>query len=283
MRFLNYGAQRQVLVATKGHPFSRDDFFAVFDSFEDFETCAVEQPAAQALFDPALAGDYDVFVLYDMPGMDFTATDPGDDLAPHCVAPPQSFICNFLQLLEEGKGFVFLHHSIAAWPAWPEYAEIVGGQFLYKPGSVRGEPFPDSGYRHEVQHTVSVACSHPVTAGLPPTFTLNDELYLYTVFEDSVVPLLTSDYDFSDGNFYSAQHAVQGRLHCRDGWRHPTGSNVIGWVKHYRNAPIVYLQCGDNRAAYDNPGFRLLLRNAIDWVASPQARDWAAARNQANH
>lgn len=281
MRFLNYTAQRQVLVTTKGHPFARDHFFAMLDSFEDFETCAVEQPAALALFDPALASDYDAFVLYDMPGMDFAAPDPRDGAAPHCVVPPESFVCNFLQLLEEGKGFVFLHHSIAAWPAWPEYAEIVGGRFLYKPARVRGEPLPDSGYRHDVVHTVSVAGQHPVTAGLPRTFTLTDELYLYTVFNDSVIPLLTSDYAFTDGNFYSAQHAVQGRLHCRDGWRHPPGTNIIGWVKHYRNAPVVYLQCGDSRAAYDNPEFRRLLHNAINWVCSPQARSWAAGRNRA--
>ncbi len=280
MRFLNYHAQRQVLVTTKGHPFARDDFFDALDSFEDFETCAVEHPAALALFDPAAAAEFDAFVLYDMPGMDFSVADPRDGVAPHCVEPPESFVCNFLQLLEEGKGFVFLHHSIAAWPAWEEYARIVGGQFLYKPGSVRGKPFPDSGYRHEVRHTVSVTGNHPVTAGLPPAFEITDELYLYHVFDDDVVPLLSSDYDFSDANFYSAQEAVQGRLYSREGWRHEAGHNLVGWVKHYRNAPIVYLQCGDSREAYDNPAFRQLLHNAINWVASPAAREWAEARNR---
>ncbi|MGB1140114.1 MAG: ThuA domain-containing protein [Halioglobus sp.] len=283
MRFLNYQAQRRILVTTKGHPFERDSFFAVFDSFEDVETCAVEQPAALALFDPALAADYEAIVFYDMPGMDFSSPDPTDGLAPRYVEPPESFVCNFLQLLEDGKGLVFLHHSIAAWPAWEQYSHIVGGRFLYKPDTVRGTPYPDSGYRHDVGHSVAVTPGHPVTAGLPDEFSITDELYLYHVFDEDVVPLLTSRHAFAQDNFYSAQHAVQGRLHSREGWTHPSGPNVVGWAKHYRNSPIVYLQCGDSAEAYANVHFRQLLHNAINWVSSTDAQEWAAARYSAEH
>ena len=75
-----------------------------------------------------------------------------------------------MALVEAGHGFVFLHHAIAGWPAWPEYGELIGGRFLYLPADVRGERKLDSGYRHDVTHQVSVLAEHPVTAGVPETF-----------------------------------------------------------------------------------------------------------------
>ncbi|MGV0036659.1 MAG: hypothetical protein ACNYPE_17540 [Candidatus Azotimanducaceae bacterium WSBS_2022_MAG_OTU7] len=47
-----------------------------------------------------------------------------------------------LNLLEAGKGMVFMHHA-AGWPAWEEYAEIIGGRFLYLPDTLRGSHRPD--------------------------------------------------------------------------------------------------------------------------------------------
>ena len=83
-------------------------------------------------------------------------------------------------LLDAGRGLVFLHHAIAGWPAWPEYAEIVGGRFHYQPGSLGGRDWPDSGYRFHVDHTVEVLePGHPVCAGLPARFPITDELYLF--------------------------------------------------------------------------------------------------------
>ncbi|WP_240554830.1 ThuA domain-containing protein [Oceanicoccus sagamiensis] len=278
---IDYQNDNAVLVMTKGHPFNREDFLSVFDGIEGINACSVEQPASQAFFNPELAKDYRAFVLYDMPGMDFFKADADDGLAPRYIEPPTSFKENFLALLEQGHGFVFLHHTIAAWPAWPEYAEIIGGKFLYKPGQIRGVDYPDSGYRHEITHQVSVLQDHPVTAGVSQTFSINDELYLSHVFDDSVIPLLSSDYDYCDSNFYSSQQAVTGTMFSREGWHHAPGHNLIGWVKHYKNSPIVYLQCGDSKAAYDSTEYQTLLSNAINWVASDEAKQWARDRN--NH
>ena len=264
----------RTLVMTRGHPFNRDDFFAMFDAMSTVASCAIEQPACQLFFEPRHAADYDAFILYDMPGLDFLADD-----APQFLEPPEKFRNDFLDLLEIGPGFVFLHHAIAAWPAWPEYADIVGGKFLYRAGEVRGHCFPDSGYRHEVTHTLTAQGAHPVLTGLPESFTLTDELYLSHVFEQDVIPLLRSDYAFRDTNFYSASQAVGGSMFSRENWTHPTGSNLVAWAKHYRNSPIVYLQSGDSKSAYDNPMFRKLLLNAINWVSSAEARRWARQRN----
>ncbi|MGK0501057.1 MAG: hypothetical protein ACJAYG_002711, partial [Oceanicoccus sp.] len=223
MSYNDYQGDKNILLMTKGHPFNREDFFSVFDALASISSTVVEQPACQQFFDPALAKAYDAFVFYDMPGMDFMQADPADGLAPTYIDPPDSFKRNFLDLLEVGHGFVFLHHSIAAWPAWEEYAEIVGGKFIYKPDQIRGQSYPDSGYRHEISHTVSVLEKHAVTEGLPASFSINDELYLSHVFDDSVIPLLASDYAYKAQNFYSALQAVKGNMFSREAWQHQQG------------------------------------------------------------
>jgi type 1 glutamine amidotransferase len=251
-----------VLLITKGHPFEREPFFSLFDEMPGVDWTHVEQPAAQALQNVEWARGYDAFVAYDMPGIRF---EPGGPVMPE---PDPGFKERFMALVEEGHGFVFLHHAIAGWPAWPEYGELIGGRFLYLPTEVRGRACLDSGYRHGVTHTVRVVADHPVTAGIAPQFEITDELYLYEVFEDDVEPLLVSDHEFVRDNFYSAAHVVlRGRMYDNEGWDHPPGSNLIGWTREVGKSRIVYLQCGDDPVAYANPNFRALVRNAIAWVA----------------
>ena len=263
----------QVMLVTKGHPFDKGPFFALFDDLSEIDYTHVEQPAARTFFDPERAADYDAFVCYDMPGIHFTPEGPQYE------APPEAFRQGFLALLERGCGFVFLHHALAGWPAWPEFSEIIGGRFLYLPDTLRGEARPDSGYRHGITHEVRVVDScHPVTAGLPASFSITDELYLAAIFEDDVHPLLVSDYRFERDNFYSAARAVRdGRMYDNEGWDHPPGSNLIGWVKRYGSSPICYLQCGDDPVAWASPEFQRLLGNAIRWVGSKEAHAWARA------
>lgn len=252
----------EILLVTKGHPYEREPFYNIFDEMADVNWTLVEQPAARALFNVDEATVYDAFVLYDMPGIHFV---PG---GPDYEEPSNAYKTKFKQLLDAGHGFVFLHHAIAGWPAWPEYAEIVGGRFLYTGAPLRGQYRTDSGYRHGVTHSVRVVADHPVTAGLPASFEITDELYLYEVFEEDVEPLLVSDYKFTQENFYSATLAVRdGKMFSNEGWSHPDGSNMIGWTKTYGNSRIVYLQCGDDPVAYANPYLRQLIANAINWVS----------------
>jgi uncharacterized protein len=253
-----------VAVITKGHPFEAEPFFAVFDSLKGVSWTHVEQPEAQALFSVEAAAPYDAFVLYDMPGIDFRKDGP-----PVFEEPEPDYRQRFLELVAHGHGFVFLHHAIAGWPAWPEYGNLIGGRFLYLPATVRGQSRQDSGYRHDVEHEVRVLRRHPVTEGLPDRFTLTDELYLYEVFEEDVEPLLASNYVFEAGNFYSAARVVrEARMFSNAGWEHAPGSSFIGWTRHQGNSRIVYLQCGDCPTAYASPHFRRLLGNAIAWAAT---------------
>ena len=256
-------SQHNIALMTKGHPYEREPFCAMFDTMPGVDWCLVEQPAAQALFDPEHARQFDAFVLYDMPGIRFR-----DGAPPEFETPSASLKQNLQALLEQGHGFVFLHHAIAGWPAWPEYADLIGGRFNYLPATLRGCATQDSGYRHGVTHTVRVVDNHPVTQGLPAEFQITDELYLYEVFEDDIHPLLISEHEFVSENFYSAAKVVvEGKMYDNEGWHHDPGSNLIGWTRTPGNNRIVYLQCGDDPAAYANPHFRQLIANAIAWVS----------------
>ncbi len=252
-----------IALMTKGHPFEKEAFFAVFDALEDVEWTHVEQPAAQILFAPEHARDYDAFVLYDMPGIQFQP-----DRAPDFLQPSQQFQADFEALIAKGHGFVFLHHAIAGWPAYEHYARTIGGRFSYMPGEFNGQAVQDSGYRHGVSHKVRRLGDHPVTANVPETFEITDELYLYEVLEEDVEPLLVSDYEFTAENFYSASKAVaEQKMFNNEGWSHEPGSALIGWARTLGPTRIVYLQCGDDSVAYANPQFQQLLANAVAWVS----------------
>jgi len=271
------GAKNNILLVTRGHAFVRDEFYAVFEANPEIEWSGVEHPAAQLMFSPQIARNFDCYVLYDMPGIEFKRSGDG---VPTFHAPPQHYKDGLLAMLEEGVPLVILHHACAAWPAWPEWAEIVGAQFLYQPMQSRGIDKPDSGYRIDVQHRVSPVGNHPITEGVAP-FDLVDELYLFEVFEDAVTPLFRSDFSFTAEHFYSAKQALAGQLNANAGWQHAPGSNLVGWVKRYRNSPIVYLQFGDGPATYRNASFRRILQNAIRWACSPEARRWARQPDEA--
>lgn len=265
MPIIKHRAPLQCLVAVRGHPFDRTAFDAMFQDMDGICATMVDQPAAALLMNPDAMRSFDALVLYDMPGLDFEAPEN----APLYREPTPELQAGFRALLEQGKGIVALHHALAGWPTWSEYHEWLGGQFFYHPGEWQGSPVPDSGYCHDVTHQIAVVADHPVTAGLPASFTLTDELYLGQVDETACTPLLRSGATFDRDHFWSADLAVKGEMFSRDGWDHPPGSNLVGWTRQALNSRLVYLQPGDGPSAYDNPHYRRLVENAVRWVAEP--------------
>ena len=267
------GSAPRVLVVTGGHPFDRDAFTAVFDDIAADRWTHAEQPAAADLLHPEACAAFDVIVFYDMAGLRFTRGDPPLVM----TEPGPALQAGMAALLDQGTGMVFLHHAVAGWPAWPEYARIVGGRFHYQPAVLEGVAYPDSGYRFDVTHRVEVLDpTHPICAGLGGGFEITDELYMFPVLTGSVVPLLRTTYDVGDATlFYSADHAIRGTRDSIEGWSHPPGSDRVGWVKHAGNAPVVYLQFGDGPQTYADPHYRRVLSNAVAWAAGDEARTWA--------
>ncbi|WP_370171436.1 ThuA domain-containing protein [Sphingobium abikonense] len=264
MPIIHHHANLNILVSVRGHPFDRAAFDAIFQDMPGVSATMVDQPAAARLMNPDGLRGFDALLLYDMPGLDFE--HPTD--RPGIVAPSADLAAGFRALLEQGTGVVALHHALAGWPDWEEYGDWLGGRFLYKPTTVRGMSRLDSGYAHDIPYEArNVAPDHPVMAGVPAGFAMRDELYLAEIFEEDVTPLLRASASFTAERFYSPQHALAGRMQCNDGWLHPAGSDLIGWAKKALNARLVYLQPGDGPAAYDQPDYRRLIRNALHWVA----------------
>ena len=157
------GPGPRLLVVTGGHPFEPVPFFAVFDAIAPGRWTHAEQPAAASLLNPDDCAGFDVVVFYDMPGIRFTRADPPTDTP----MPGADLRAGLRALLDEGKGLVFLHHAIGGWPAWEEYAHIIGGRFHYQPATLGGIAYPASGYLFDVTHRVEVVDpTHPICAGL---------------------------------------------------------------------------------------------------------------------
>lgn len=252
---------KNLLIVTRGHPFERDNFFSMIDTL-GCDWSHIEHPAAQSFFKKDNLNKFDAVLFYDMPGLNFEEIN---DDSKFLINPPKEFKNDFLERLNEGLGCVFLHHSIAGWPLWDEYSNIIGGKFLYKSADLRGEKSSDSGYRHFVNYKVSSVSDHPITKGIND-FQIEDELYLSHVFEEDINPILKSDYKFIRDNFYSATNALNGEMNSNEGWEHPDGSNIVGWTKYYKKSAITYLQFGDGVKSYENKNVRLLLKRSIDWV-----------------
>lgn len=258
-------AAPHVLLVTKGHPFEREPFLAMFDDLVAAGRITyehVEQPEAQQRLHPARV-DADAVVFYDMPGLRFTRSDPPLELE----TPSAELVEGFEAMLAAGVGLVFLHHAIASWPAWPRYAEIVGGRFHYGAGELWGESWPDSGYLLEVDHTIEVlAPDHPVCAGVPASFELHDELYLIPRLLPGITPLLRTTFPMTHEHFHCTDAAIRGRRGEHGDWSHPDGPDLVGWTHTVERSPVVYLQPGDGPSSYADANVRRLLVNAIDFV-----------------
>jgi type 1 glutamine amidotransferase len=139
-----------------------------------------------------------------------------------------------------GKPLVALHHSICAYDNWPEYISIIGGKYFHKPTTVNGVEYPVSSYIHDLHFIVKVADQkHPVTEGIND-FEIFDETYKGYYVENGVTPLLTTD--------------------------EPSSNRIIGWTKMYGKARVVTLQSGHDVPTFENPNFRKLLKQSIEWV-----------------
>lgn len=253
---------RRLLVLSGGHPYDAEPFADLLASFTGWTVTHLIHPEAETAVAGGAANDADAILFYDMPGYSF-----GDGRA--ATRPPSlTYRRAITDYFARGGGAVAMHHAIAGWAEWPEWAEMIGGRFLYDSGEANGEAHLDSGYRHEVRYdAVVLDPGHPVTAGLPSRFPLCDELYLAPVW-GAANPLLRADHAFVRDNFFSASQAVAGRMFSNDAWDHRPESDLIAWEKPVGAGCLVYLQPGDGPAAYADPNLRQFLSNALSYVAA---------------
>lgn len=255
---------RSLLVLSGGHPYEEGPFAALLERLEGWDVTHLIHPEAEQLVADGAAEAADAVLFYDMAGYSFA--DGGVTSRP----PSPAFTAALTRRFASGRGAVAMHHALAGWAEWSEWSELLGGRFLYQPDTVRGVACLDSGYRHDVEYVAELVTDHPVLDGVPATFAVSDELYLAEIFAADVVPLIRARHAFEATNFYSAAHAVAGRMFDRSDWSHPAGSNLVAWCRMTGETPIVYLQFGDGPATYENPAVQRLLANAINWTAQPR-------------
>ena len=148
---------------------------------------------------------------------------------------------DLLQLIQSGKPLVALHHSVASYQDWAEYGKLIGGRYHLKEWVEDGTRKPGSTYQHDVQFTIRVADrEHPVTRGLSE-FKIHDETYGGFEVKPGVHVLLTTD--------------------------EPSSGRGVAWTTTYGAGRVVYIQLGHDHLAYENPNFKRLVGQAIDWAA----------------
>ncbi|MBT7334253.1 MAG: hypothetical protein HN856_07775 [Gammaproteobacteria bacterium] len=270
-------SQTNVLIVSKGHDYAHDAFLEMFTQMEGITATLVEQPAAQIILQPQNIAPYDVVFFYDMcgiPGAGLLHDDTQDS-----GIPTPSYVAAIEALVASGKGILLVNHATVSWPLWPLWRQITGSSFMLTAGELEGKMVPGSGYRggHGPLTNATLALvpqgHHPVLEGLEAGFEITDELYLKTQdYEANVLPLMRGKYDFIAENFSPPPMAPAEE---QAQWSHAPGSDLLVWANACGKSPIVVSDVGDGPLAYNNSNYRRLLQNALHWLASAQAKDWA--------
>jgi hypothetical protein len=141
---------------------------------------------------------------------------------------------------DDGKGFVAAHVALTALMAWPEFGEMLGGQFQDHPyGSVAGT-------------VINEDPAFPATRHLPPTFNLTDEFYQVKNFsrEKSRV-LLRLD---------------TSKLPPNQNLLNKDGDFPLAWAKMYGKGRVFYASFAHDAKTWDNPDVYHMYFEAIRWA-----------------
>lgn len=138
------------------------------------------------------------------------------------------------RLSSRRQGILVLHHAILAFPEWRPWSDLVGiGERRF-------------GYHMGQTFDVGVADpGHPVTQGLVG-WRMSDETYtMQDPGADSHV-LLTVE--------------------------HPLSMKALAWARARGGSRVLCLQGGHDRAGWENPVFRTVLRRGVVWCAGAETR-----------
>jgi len=220
----NQDKKRQIAVITGGHDYDSVNFFQAFESFYDLQFDHLIQPEANQIYSSDSIDKYDALVFYDL-FQDITEDQKSA----------------FTHMLKNGKGIVFLHHSIASYQDWDEFMNILGARYFLEPTMEGGDTIPASTYLdHQEVHVKVLDPDHKVCRGIE-SFIMTEEVYDLCRITPEVHPLMGTD--------------------------HPESMDQVVWTNTYGKSRIVYIQFGHDNNAYSNPSFRKLLRQSISWVS----------------
>ena len=141
---------------------------------------------------------------------------------------------------DEGKGFVAAHTGTTAFLSWPEFVDMIGGQYDDHPWGVTTAP------------VITEDPEFPATRQFPPVFTFTDEFYQTKIFsrEKSRV-LLRLD---------------MSKLPSNPNVRITNGDFPLAWAKMYGKGRVFYSSLGHDAKTWDNPDVYRMYFEAIKWA-----------------
>ena len=211
----------RVLLITGGHSYDTSEFFTLFESFDEYHIDTLSQPAANLFIGSGKAEKYDILVFYDY----WQQISEAEKEA-------------YLELTKQGKGFLFLHHSLVSYLSWEDFSKIRGGKY---PKSNPPDTINDGRYRHDIDIQIQIQdTTHFITKGMND-FTIHDEGYSNVIFFEGITPLLKTN--------------------------HPDCAENFAWTNQYNNSKVVYLMGGHDKQAYVNESYQDLIKNSLAYLS----------------
>lgn len=154
----------------------------------------------------------------------------------------------FARFVERGGGVVALHASGDNSHVAPWYVDtIIGTHFIGHPGGAD---------QFQTAKVIPAAPDHPIMKGVKLPWAPRDEWYSFTGSPAQKGMTVLARID--------EQSYRPGKIAM--GADHP-----VIWINPNMRGRIVYSALGHTPEAYDDPNYRLILRNAIRWAAAPRA------------
>ncbi len=150
-----------------------------------------------------------------------------------------------LDFVRNGKGLVSVHASNNAFEGWTEYDELIGGTWRETAG-------------HAPYHNFTVKLvdrDHPITRGLPNSFTQKDELYHGLSFQHDIHILATA--------FDDPQNCVRPGQACGSGKEEP-----LIWTSRFGAGRVFQTALGHDVTAMGSAGFVATLQRGTEWAAT---------------
>lgn len=237
-----YMASPAILVFSKTGEWRHNEGIAGADRFfSDLASSrkwGIFTTANGAVFRPEILNRFKLVIFNNM---------TGDVLSPEQRAA-------FEQWLANGGAWIGLHGSgDGSHAAWPWYDKtLIGPEFIGHPA----EPLLQQA------RLVTLAPEHPVMQAIPNAWMVTDEWYSFDANPASfgVKPLLGLD----EASYDPVNRLYGPREDLRMGPR-PIDHPII-WSKCLGSGRTFYSALGHNHLVYDNPDYRRLLTNAVDWV-----------------
>jgi uncharacterized protein len=170
----------------------------------------------------------------------FTGGDPEMD------AQQKADFLSFIH--DDGKGLIGVHAAAITWVHWPEFVDLLGGDFDEHPWKTFNAP---------------IIVEDPAFPGMqqfPLEFTMNDEIYQMKDFSrDKVRVLMRLDpckLDLANPKVHRQDHDF-----------------AVTWVKSYGKGRVFYSTLGHPKENWDDPRIQKMYIEAIKWAMGLESAD----------